>query len=63
MKTSQSLFIITITTLTITIFHAQTTPKEAVMSARGDLERYRQVSAMRFQDCSLFGYCLAADGI
>ena len=34
MKTSQSVLFITITTLMITILQAQTTPKEAVMSAR-----------------------------
>ena len=34
MKTSQSVFILAITTLVIPIFYAQTTPKEAVMSAR-----------------------------
>src|SRR5215469_766381 len=34
MKTSQSVFIIAITTLMTTIVPAQTTPKEAVMSAR-----------------------------
>jgi len=34
MKTSQRVFMIAITTLMITILDAQTTPKEAVMSAR-----------------------------
>lgn len=33
MKTSQSVFVIAITTLVITILYAQTTPKEAAMSA------------------------------
>ena len=34
MKTSESVFLIAITTLMITILDAQTMPKEAVMSAR-----------------------------